>query len=75
MKAVTEGEKMSIRAAAAQFNIPYPTLRKHIIKGSMTKSLGRFCRTFSDAQEVELVDYMAITGEIYQNTHRCSSTC
>jgi len=45
---------MSIRAAAAKFDIPYPTLRKHIIKGSATKLLGRFHRTFSNDQESEL---------------------
>jgi len=58
MKAVTEGQKISVRAAAAQFDIPYPTLHKHIIKGSATKSLGRFRRTFADAHEAELVDYL-----------------
>ena len=46
---------MSIRAAAAKFDIPYPTLCKHIIKGSATKLLGRFRRTFSNDQESELV--------------------
>jgi len=58
MKAVTEGDKMSnvrIRAAAAKFDIPHPTLHKHIIKGSATKLLGRFRRTFSNDQESELV--------------------
>ena len=39
---------MPIHAAAAEFDIPYPTLRKHIIKGSATKLLGRFRRTFSN---------------------------
>jgi len=40
---------MSIRAAAAKFNIPYPTLSrpKHIIKGSATKLLGRFPTTMN----------------------------
>jgi len=38
---------MSIRAAAAKFDIPYPTLRKHIIKGSATKLLDRFRQTWS----------------------------
>jgi len=46
---------MSIRAVAAKFDIPYPTLRKHIIKGSATMLLGRFRRTFSNDQESELV--------------------
>ena len=46
---------MSIRAAAATFDIPYPTLCKHIIKGSATKLLGRFRRTFSYDQESDLV--------------------
>jgi hypothetical protein len=61
MSAVTDafdGEKLSIRAAAEKFDIPYPTLRKHIIKNSMTKSLGRFRRTFSDSQEEDLVKYL-----------------
>jgi len=58
MKAVTEGWMqcpMSIQAAAEKFDIPYPTLRKHIIEGSATKLLGRFRRTFSNDQESELV--------------------
>jgi len=49
---------MSIRAAAATFDIPYPTLCKHIIKGSATKLLGRLNslrRTFSNDQESELI--------------------
>ena len=46
---------MSIPAAAAKFDIPYTTLRKHIIKGSATQLLGRFRRTFSNDQESELV--------------------
>ena len=46
---------MFMRAAAAKFYIPYPTLHKHIIKGSATKLLGRFRRTFSNDQESELV--------------------
>jgi len=46
---------MSILAAAPKFDIPYPTLRKHIIKGSATKLLGRFRRTFSNDQGSELV--------------------
>jgi len=57
MKAVTE-DKISLSSAVAQFDIPYPTLRKHIIKGSAAKSLGRFCQTFSDCQETELVNYL-----------------
>jgi len=36
----------SIRAAAAKFDILYPTLRKHIIKGTATKLLGCLRRTF-----------------------------
>jgi len=40
---------ISVRSAAAQFDIPYPTLLKHIIKGSAAKSLGRFRRTFSES--------------------------
>jgi len=43
------------RAAAAEFDIPYPTLRKHIIKGLATKLFGRFRRTFSNDQESELI--------------------
>lgn len=58
MEAVTEDEKMSIRGAAEKFNIPYPTLRKHIIKKSAKKSLGRFRRTFSDTQEEQFVEYL-----------------
>ena len=46
---------MFMRAAAAKFYIPYPTLHKHIIKGSATQLLGRFRRTFSNDQESELV--------------------
>ena len=46
---------MSIRADAAKFDISYPTLCKHIIKGSTTKLRGRFRRTFSNDQESELV--------------------
>ena len=49
---------ISVRSAAAQFDIPYPTLRKYIIKGSAAKSLGWFRRTFSDCQETELVNYL-----------------
>lgn len=26
-----DGKKLSIRSAAAKYNIPYPTLRKHIL--------------------------------------------
>jgi len=46
---------MSVRAAAAKYDIPYPTLHKHITKGSATKLLGRFRRTFSNDHESELV--------------------
>ncbi len=36
MKNIKE-DKMAIREAAVNFDIPYPTLRKHCIKGSAAK--------------------------------------
>ena len=53
-----DGKKLSIRSAAAKYNIPYPTLRKHIVSGSTRKTVGRFRPTFSQEYETQLVQYL-----------------
>lgn len=53
-----DNKKTSIRGAAKQFSIPYPTLRKHFIKKSSSKKLGRFRPVFSAEMELELVKHI-----------------
>lgn len=53
-----ETQKSSIRGAAKQFNIPYPTLRKHVKKQSSAKQLGRFKPVFSAEMEFQLVKHI-----------------
>ncbi|CAH1999837.1 unnamed protein product [Acanthoscelides obtectus] len=48
----------SIRGAALQFRIPYPTLRKHFLKQSSKKQLGRFRPVFSGDMEQQLVQHI-----------------
>lgn len=57
LKAI-ENKTSTIRSAAKQFNIPYPTLRKHYIKQSSVKRLGSFRPIFSGEMELQLVNHI-----------------
>ncbi|KAF2892422.1 hypothetical protein ILUMI_13750 [Ignelater luminosus] len=48
---VVNENNISMRSAAMRYDIPYPTLRKHIIKGSSARKLGSFARVSTEEQE------------------------
>lgn len=57
MKEVT-AENTPIREAARKYVIPYPTLRKHLQKGTSKNILGRYRMTFTAALGKELLSYL-----------------
>lgn len=56
--AMEESKKTSVNAAAKKYGINLSTLQRHLKKGSAKKILGRFVPVFTEAQELELVNYI-----------------
>ncbi|KAF2895192.1 hypothetical protein ILUMI_10980 [Ignelater luminosus] len=54
---VVNENNISIRNVATRYNKPYPTLRKHIVRGSLAKKLGYFMPVFIKEQGRQLVEF------------------
>lgn len=57
-----ENENMAVNRASVVYDVPEPTLRRYLKKNRENKTLpesgGRFKRTFTEAQEIELTNYI-----------------
>lgn len=63
--AMDEAKKSSVNAAAKKFGINLSTLQRHIKKGSAKKVLGSKKPIFTEAQELELVEYVFHMDDIF----------
>lgn len=63
--AMNEANKTTVFAAAKKYGINLSTLQRHVKKGCAKKVLGRFAPIFTDAQELELVQYLFNMDNLY----------
>lgn len=62
--------KKSVKGTAVKYGISPTTLKRHIVRGSHKKHLGRFRTFFSSEQELELLDYVSKMGNILNGLSR-----